>query len=117
MQGQSEAAKHAASDALMLCRAQGDKPDWCICLQSLACISVSLGHIERAARLLAARSKLREGVFAEDYFPYMVRERERAIAEARTQLGEEAFNKAWAEGQAMSKDEMLDYALEEAQAS
>lgn len=42
----------------------------------------------------------------------MVREREQQIAQARAQLGEEGFNKAWGEGLAMSEDEMLAYALE-----
>jgi hypothetical protein len=42
----------------------------------------------------------------------MERERERLIAEARSQLGAEAFNAAWAEGEAMSEGEMLAYAQE-----
>ena len=68
---------------------------------------------ERAVRLFAARAKLRETVFAEDYYPFMVREREQQIAEARTRLGEKAFNAAWAAGHAMSEEEMLAYALED----
>jgi hypothetical protein len=43
----------------------------------------------------------------------MLRERDKFIAEARAQLGEEAFNLAWNAGQAMSEEEMLAYAAQE----
>jgi hypothetical protein len=36
------------------------------------------------------------------------------LAEARSALGDEAFGRAWAEGQAMSLDEAIEYALAEA---
>jgi hypothetical protein len=43
----------------------------------------------------------------------MQRERERHIAEARSQLGEAAFEAAWAEGEAMTDAEALAYARDE----
>jgi hypothetical protein len=41
-------------------------------------------------------------------------ERAKATAAARAALGEEAFAVAWAEGQAMTLEQALDYALTEA---
>jgi hypothetical protein len=38
----------------------------------------------------------------------------RNVDELRTLLGDEAFSEAWAQGEAMSPDEALIYALEEA---
>jgi len=39
---------------------------------------------------------------------------DRALADARLQLGEESFAAAWAEGRAMSVEQAIEYALEEA---
>lgn len=64
-------------------------------------------------RLYAARAKIRETVLAEDFYPFLVCEREKLIAEARAELREEAFNAAWAEGRAMSEEQMLSYASED----
>lgn len=80
-------------------------------MQGLGALALSCGQPERAVRLFGARAKLRETVHAEDYYPFMVREREEQMDEARAQLGDEAFNTAWAAGRAMSEDEMLEYAL------
>ena len=43
--------------------------------------------------------------------PFMTRESDNAIAQARQRLDESAFNAAWAEGAKMSLDEALDLAL------
>jgi hypothetical protein len=48
-----------------------------------------------------------------DFLPFMTREREQHIGTARAQLGEDAFNQAWAEGKAMSTEEAIRYALGE----
>ena len=76
-------------------------------------LAIDQGLAEQGARLLCAREKLRRSFFTWDFYPFMARERERYIAKAREKLGEEAFNKAWAEGAAMSTEEAIKYALEE----
>jgi hypothetical protein len=48
--------------------------------------------------------------------PFMVHEREAHLTTARQQLGDEAFNRAWAEGQAMSKEDAIRYAREVSEA-
>ncbi len=99
--------------ALQLSRREKFKEGYCHCLQGLGALALTEGDAVRAARFFAARARIRESVLAEDYFPIMVRERERLMAQARTQLGDGAFSKAWAEGQAMSEEEMFTQALKE----
>ena len=38
---------------------------------------------------------------------------EQGVASARAELGEEEFQKAWAEGRAMSIEQAIEYALED----
>jgi predicted ATPase len=68
-------------------------------------------ELRRGAVLLGAAAGLLQSMDAmlasEDRRPY-----ERAIEQARTQLGEEAFQAAWQEGFAMSMGEAVEYALE-----
>lgn len=66
----------------------------------------------RAARLLRAGMALRAGnAIVVD--PPEKAIAERLIAETRARLAPEIFEAAWAEGQAMSMDEAIAYALEE----
>jgi predicted ATPase/DNA-binding CsgD family transcriptional regulator len=81
-------------------------------LSALAGAAVALGQPERAARLVGAADAL----FAkQSYIPQAgdKPEFERYEAAAREVLDEVAFKTAWAEGQAMSIDEAIAYALEE----
>jgi tetratricopeptide (TPR) repeat protein len=69
---------------------------------------------ERVARLLGAARAL----FEVGGFPLRYGERvdyERRLVLVREALGEEEFEKAWQEGQAMSMEEAVAYALEEAE--
>jgi tetratricopeptide (TPR) repeat protein len=73
----------------------------------LAGVALGEGHSRQAAQLLAARPSVEIGhmhpVDRDDY--------ERDVALARAQLGEEAFTAAWAEGQAMSLEQAIAFAL------
>ncbi len=109
--GRYDHALDAYRQALMLAQQEGFSELYCPSLQGLACLALVQGQAERAVRLFAGRARLREAVFAEDFFPFMVRERERLMAEARGQLGEKRFKAVWAAAQAMSQAEMLAYAL------
>jgi hypothetical protein len=65
-------------------------------------------------RLFAASRKLNTLTWYLRFdLPFMVREREGLIARAHAELGDEAFDAAWAEGQAMSEGEMLAYTMED----
>ena len=64
---------------------------------------------ERAVRLLAASSVQLEAI------GYVLRPRDRlryeqGLSAARAQLGEDAFDKAWAEGRALTLEQAIDYA-------
>lgn len=76
-------------------------------------LAIDQGQAVRGARLLGTREVLRASEYIIDNLPFMVRERESHISAAREQLGEDAFNKACAEGKAMSTEAAIKYALEE----
>jgi DNA-binding CsgD family transcriptional regulator len=83
-------------------------------LHTLACVAASRGRPVEAARLWGAVEGMREayglhitplGLSVSDY--------EGRLAAARSQLGEEAFAAAWAEGEAMPLERAIEYALSE----
>jgi tetratricopeptide (TPR) repeat protein len=87
-------------------------PGIAFCLFGFAGLMV-LQHLpERAARLAGAATALSVAmtiaVAADEQAAY-----DRTIAGARTQLGEQAFAAAWAEGQTMPLDQAIAYALAE----
>ncbi|MDR7522095.1 MAG: tetratricopeptide repeat protein [Armatimonadota bacterium] len=97
-------------ESLNLYRSLGDWSAIADCLTGLADVSAAEGQADRAARFLGATDALRRarGV------PLPPADRvlyERAVASARTLLGEEAFAAAWASGQTMSTDEAIREAL------
>lgn len=78
----------------------------------LARVALAEGHMWRAVQLLAASRPMWESadgrldpIDQEDY--------EREVTLARIELGEEAFAATWAEGQAMTLEQAIAYALEE----
>jgi DNA-binding NarL/FixJ family response regulator len=77
----------------------------------LACVAVARGEAERAVRLFGATQALHELV--RNYLT--VREyaalREPYLAATRSQLSEEAWETAFAEGRAMGFEETVEYAL------
>jgi hypothetical protein len=70
------------------------------------------GQAERAAQFFGAAWTQRE---KDDYLPLTEFERpdyEAAIAEARSAIGDAAFDAAFAKGQAMTIEQVLKFALE-----
>jgi predicted ATPase/class 3 adenylate cyclase len=81
-------------------------------LRFLSLLANQLGQHERAARLAGAEEAWRGkvgGQVPDAFFPY-----EDPVQTAARQLSDEAFQRAWAEGQAMSLEEALAYAREDA---
>ncbi len=75
-------------------------------LEGFAKLTVTQQQAKLAARLLGAAEGLREAIGA----PLPLDERadyEQAVAVARRELGEEAFASAWAEGRAMTPEQVL----------
>jgi predicted ATPase/class 3 adenylate cyclase len=109
-QGNQQAARALYEESLAVAKAIGDT--WAItsCFVGLARLVASQGELIWAARLWGTAEALREGlgtplppVYRADY--------ERAVAAARTQLGEQAFATAWAEGRTMTLEQAVNEAL------
>lgn len=79
-------------------------------LVALAGVAVAQGHPERAAQLFGAAQAIYDAtgasVWAVNRPMY-----ERDLAAARAHMNEEAFAAAWAQGQAMTLEQVIEYAL------
>ena len=82
------------------------------CLEGLAEIAAKEKQPKRAARLSGAAEALRQSIGL-PLSSSELTEYDSSIESARTELGEEAFEKARAEGRSMSIEEAVDYALAE----
>ena len=80
-------------------------------LAGLAGSCGSTGDAGRAARLFGAAHALRESVGI-PLRPIARPEYERDVAAVRTRLDEASWQAAWAEGQAMTLEQAIAYALE-----
>jgi DNA-binding CsgD family transcriptional regulator len=105
-----ERARALYEENLVLCRELGDKLVASASMDGLACYAASGGEAHRAARLFGAAQALREEV------GYRQKPRERSLREpyltiARSCSDEAAWKTAFAEGQAMSFEEAVEYAL------
>ena len=98
------------AQGLALCRTVGDKRALLHGLETFAKINASQGDHQRAARLWGAAGALRHAIHS----PIPPSEREshqQSVNEIRSALGDEAFARASSEGQAMTTDEAVAYAL------
>jgi predicted ATPase/DNA-binding SARP family transcriptional activator len=82
----------------------------CMVLSTTAAVLVGRGQSERATRLFGAEHSLRNTI------GYVVGDRwrpvhERDLASARVTMGDETFASAWAEGEAMTREQAVAYAL------
>jgi predicted ATPase len=111
-QGNRERAAAVYRDSLTRRHELRDMPGIADCLAGLAEIAGEQGQLVRAARLMAPAVILREAIGAV-LSPSMQADRMRVHAAVRAGLGEEAFVAAWAEGQAMSLEQAIAFALEE----
>jgi predicted ATPase len=106
-----EQAKRLYRESLQVRHALMDKRGIAECFESLVEVAVAEGQPVRAARLFAAAHWLRE-TSSTPLDAHGRPAQERAVANARTALGEDAFAAAWAEGRALSLEEAVALALE-----
>ncbi|PZS02643.1 MAG: hypothetical protein DLM69_03855 [Candidatus Chloroheliales bacterium] len=90
----------------------GDKRRIVHSLEDFASLAAAQHQAERAVRLLAVATMLRERLGTPP-LPYERDEHTHVLAAARNQLGETDFMVAWAEGQHMSLEQAATYALEQ----
>ena len=103
-QGNQQVARALYEENLAVARAIGDT--WAIasCFVGLARLVASHGELVWAARLWGTAEALREGL-GTPLPPVSRASYQRAVAAARTQLGEQAFATAWAEGRTMTPEQ------------
>lgn len=94
-----------------------DKANIAAGLEGLAALAGAVGHGQHAARLFAAAQCLREEIGGH---LMSLRNRtmiEHAVSATRAQLGEETWRAAWDTGQAMTADQAIAAAVEDARTS
>ena len=112
VQGDYERALAIQHEALTLGRRLTNKPWLARAIEHFALIAAATNEPNRAARLFGAAASLRAEFGAA--LPPNDREfNARYIAEATAQLGDNAFSAAWGDGELMSPDEAIAYALGE----
>jgi len=110
-QGEYPRARDLAVTDIKLWLEIGGRQGMCVGLTGLAGPLGKLGEPEKAARLLGASA----AVLAEmgiDHQPSDQHEITKYTADVRAQLDEATFEAAWAEGQVMTLDAAVAYALE-----
>jgi hypothetical protein len=101
-------------ETLVLGRELGDQYLLVFVLAGLAKLELARGRPGTAARLGGAVAAL-QGPLGITMAPEEDRDREQVLARAREQLGEAAFRQAWEGGQALSLEEAVAGALDDAE--
>ena len=106
-------------EGVALSGAVGDGANLAYCLEGLAVVAGVRGEVERSARLIGAAEGLHEAVGVPVYIYYEPDRSlyEDTVAQVRSQMGEEAFEAARAQGRALTFEQAVAYALEEDEAS
>jgi predicted ATPase/DNA-binding XRE family transcriptional regulator len=114
-----EQATRILEEGVTLAEQMRDRANLSYFLEGLAVVAGAQELAERSARLFGATEGLMEAVGAPVYNYVKVDPSlyQRKKASARSQLGEEAFEAAWAEGRAMIFEKAVAYALEDDEAS
>jgi tetratricopeptide (TPR) repeat protein len=110
-QGDAALATTHFTQALDYFRDLGDRAGLSWCLADLAGVAILDEEPKRAARLWGAADALRQKIGARSA-PAARATRERLMAEAREQLGDEAFAADWAEGEKMTPEQAIELGLQ-----
>ena len=114
-----EQATRILEEGVTLAEQMRDRANLSYFLEGLAVVAGAQGLAERSTRLFGAAQGLMEAVGAPVYNYVKVDPSlyQRTKASARSQLGKEAFEVAWAEGRAMTFEQAVKCALEDDEAS
>ncbi|MBI5031384.1 MAG: tetratricopeptide repeat protein [Chloroflexi bacterium] len=104
-------AQKYLAESLKLQTESGNKQGIAECLAGFAGLSVGMKEFVRSGRLFGAAQALLDSIGA-PLAPADVAEWKRDEAIARTQFNRETFNAAWEEGQKMTLEQAIEYALE-----
>jgi len=111
LQDDADRGLSLVQEDLVINRHLGSQGNLATDLECMAWIARAHGQAERAARLLGAADGVRQ-ILERPIQGEMRQQRDTELALARTLLGEKAFTTAWAEGQTMSLEQAVAYALE-----
>jgi non-specific serine/threonine protein kinase len=112
-QGDHDLAGALFEEGLMFSLEVGDHANIAYCLEGLAAVAVARDEADRAALLLGAAQRLREGGSSAVYtYRPDHSGRKRTTDTARARLGETEFEEAARRGRAMSFERAIAYALE-----
>jgi predicted ATPase/DNA-binding XRE family transcriptional regulator len=112
-QGEEQRALALFQESLALARPIEYKDIVAECLVGIGGVAGAVRQPERAARLLSAAETLLDTVgLLVGVGPEVRADYDRYVVAARAQLDEASFMVAWAEGQAMSLEQVIAYALE-----
>src|SRR5439155_23099638 len=104
--GDLDAAERAFGESLVIVDRLALRPVLASTAVAMAAILVAKGAAGRAARMLGAAAALREELGTELNDELEHRTQAQAIADAKVRLGDDRFASAWAQGQAMTPEEM-----------
>ena len=110
-QGDYQRAEGFFTESLRLSRETGFRWITTECLVGLASVSNAQGNYDRAARLFGAAEAQRESI-GHRPSPQDQADYDRHLASTRKGLGEAVFASAWTEGQAMTREQAIEYALD-----
>jgi predicted ATPase/DNA-binding CsgD family transcriptional regulator len=116
-EGDVDRAADMFEEALVSLRELRDRVGMFHCFMGSASVNSSRGVPDRAARLWGAAEALGEAA-AVPLLPAIdsLYDYEGHVTAARSRLGEEAFEAAWAKGRKMTPEQTVEYALEEPEA-
>jgi DNA-binding CsgD family transcriptional regulator/tetratricopeptide (TPR) repeat protein len=114
LKGDHERARSFYEESLAVSKELGDRACASESLDGLACSAAAAGEARRAGRLFGAAEAMREAL--SEAVPFQLKPEETAWREphrlrAHALLGEEAWERALADGRAMVLKEAIDYAL------
>ena len=110
LRGDRALAKASLEESLTLAQQVGLSRGVAPALYALGSVAWSGGDSTRAARLFGVAEAQRDA-FGLAWFPTLRASFERDVATLRSELGQEAFAAAWAEGRVMSLDQAIAHAL------
>ena len=115
LENDSVEANHNYRESLLVSQEIGEKRCIAYCLEGFAKLALQYKNAERAALLLGAADALRQAIGA----PLIEAEQaelDRDVIAIRNQLGQKAFDTTTTNGRAISLEQAVEYALNEAEA-
>lgn len=110
-QGDYDTARTLYAEAITIMRLLENKEGIPFVLEAYGYLAVAKAQLQRAARLFGAAAALRQAIGSA--IPVISQaDHQRHIDIVRINLGDIIFIPLWAEGQAMTLDQMVDYALQ-----